>query len=795
MEPIIKETRWDKGMEKAVWEKWKSEKTYSFNPKSNLPVYSIDTPPPYVNTPVHIGQATTYVLMDMFARFRRMTGNEVLFPLGLDRNGLPIEMAAEKKFGVRFAGMDRKKVLEYCESILKDASMASTETFLRSGISFNSWELGSKIGDVYYTDSPEYRALTQATFIDLWKKGLIYEDKRITNYCPGCRTTLADAEVDYEELPSTFNDVVFKVKETGEEIIIGTTRPELICTCAMVIFNPDDKRYKKLAGKTAVTPIFNKEVPLKAHPMAQIDKGTGLEMMCSAGDLNDIRFFREMRLDPVIAINIDGTMNEHAGVLKGLHVKKAREKMIELLKEKGLLVKQTKLLHRAPVCERSKDPIEFIALPEFYLKQLEFRPKMLEFAKKLNFIAPASRQIFVDWINSLSMDWPLSRRRYYATEIPLWYCKKCGEVIVPPKGKYYQPWREGPPVKKCTKCGGSEFRGEDRVFDTWFDSSISPLWILGYERHPDFFAKHTPCSVRPQGKEIIRTWLYYTVLKDFLLTDKLIFRDVWINYHIVDESGGKMSKSKGNVIDPAKVLDQFGAEPFRLWAAAEGNLDRKDFKCSFERIQGMEKTLTKLWNVARFISMYERKKKPAKLEPLDEWILHEMAELVKFARERYEEYDFHNPVTQTKNFLWEAFASHYMELVKNRAYNQDGKFSAAAQASALHTLHECLELILLVLAPVNPIITSILYEKLTGKDIHAQEFPEPPKAKKTAFTAQELMEMNGAIWKAKKDAGKSLKDPLASLTVPEKFKSIEADLRITHGVGKLSYGEKIAVEV
>jgi valyl-tRNA synthetase len=795
MEPVISETRWDKAMEKQVWEKWKSERAYAFDSKSKKPVYSIDTPPPYVNTPVHIGQATTYVLMDMFARFRRMTGHEVLFPLGLDRNGLPIEMAAEKKFGVRFAGMERRKVLEHCESILREASTASTETFLRSGISFNSWELGPKIGDVYYTDSPEYRALTQATFIDLWKKGLIYEDNRITNYCPGCRTTLADAEINYEELPSTFNDVKFRVKETGEEIIIGTTRPELICTCAMVIFNPADKRYKKLEGKTAVTPVFNKEVPIKAHPMAQTDKGTGLEMMCSAGDLNDIRFFREMRLPPVIAINIDGTMNGHAGVLKGLHVKKAREKMIELLREKGLLVKQKKMLHRAPVCERSKDPIEFIALPEFYLKQLEFRPKMLEFAKKLNFFAPASRQIFTDWVNSLTIDWPLSRRRFYATEIPLWYCKKCGDVIVPQKGKYYQPWKEASPVKKCPKCGCSEFRGEERVFDTWFDSSISPLWILGYERHPDFFAKHRPCTLRPQGKEIIRTWLYYTVLKDYLLTNELIFRDVWINYHIVDESGGKMSKSRGNVIDPKDVLDRFGAEPFRLWAAAEGNLEKKDFKCSFERIQGMEKSLTKLWNVARFISMYERKKKPAKLEPLDEWILHETAQMVKFARKRCESYDFHNPTVMAKNFLWETFASHYMELVKNRAYNQDGKFSSDAQASALYTLHECLDLLLKLLAPVTPIITSILYEKLRGRDIHAEPFPEPPKAKKPAFSSAELMELNGAIWKAKKDAGKSLKDPLKSLAVPEKFKCIEADLKLAHGVQKMAYSGKTAVEV
>ncbi len=795
MEPIIKETRWDKAMEKPVYEAWKSGKRYAFSRKSAKPVYSIDTPPPYVNTPVHIGQATTYVLMDMFARFRRMTGWNVLFPLGLDRNGLPIEMAAEKKFNIRLAGLPREQAMKYCESILKEASLASTETFLRSGISFNSWELGAGIGDVYYTDSPEYRSLTQATFIDLWKKGLIYEAERITNYCPGCQTSIADAEIEYAEKPTNFNDVKFKVKETGEEIIIGTTRPELICTCAMVIFNPEDKRYKKLEGKSAITPVFGKEVPIRAHPMAQMDKGTGLEMMCSAGDLNDIRFFREMKLEPAIAIDKDGTMNRHAGILKGLHVKKARQKITELLKEKGLLVKQAQVVHRAPVCERSKDDIEFIAMPEYYLKQLDCKEKMLKFAKDMNFFAPASRQIFVDWINSLSIDWPISRRRFYATEIPLWYCRKCGEVIVPPKGKYYQPWKESPPVKACPKCGSRDFRGEERVFDTWFDSSISPLWILGYERHDDFFRKRTPCSLRPQGKEIIRTWLYYTVLKDYLLTGKLIFKDVWINYHIVDEKGNKMSKSRGNVIDPKDVLDRFGAEPFRLWSAAEGNLEKKDFKCSFERIQGMEKTLTKLWNVARFISMFERKERPKRLEPLDEWILHEVSELAKYSRKHFEKYDFHNPVTRTKNFIWETFASHYMELAKNRAYNQTGRFSVEQQASALYALHECLDVLLKLLAPVLPFITESLYRQLRKKDIHAEQFPEPVKAKKQPFSAAELMEMDGIIWKAKKDAGKSLKDGLELLVIPEKFKPIEADLKLAHGADKIEYGEAVKVEI
>ena len=327
------------------------------------------------------------------------------------------------------------------------------------------------------------------------------------------------------------------------------------------------------------------------------------------------------------------------------------------------------------------------------------------------------------------------------------------------------------------------------MFDTWFDSSISPLWILGYERHPDFFSKNPQCSLRPQGKEIIRTWLYYTVLKDYLLTDKLIFKDVWVNYHIVDENGIKMSKSKNNMIDPKLVLDRFGAEPFRLWAAAEGNLDSKDFKCSFERIQGMDKTLTKLWNVARFISMFERKAKPKKMEPLDEWIISEVGGLAKNAKKQFSAYDFHNPVTDVKNFIWETFASHYMELVKNRAYNQEGKFSAEQQASALYALHECLEMLLKMLAPVLPFITESLYMQLKGKDIHAEEFPEPLKAKKPAFKTDELLALNSMVLKTKKDAGRSLKDPLKLLTIPESMKPIEADLKLAHGAARIAYGE------
>ncbi len=806
MGPKIKSKRWSRDIEDKISSKWEKRWPYGFDEKSKRPVYSIDTPPPYVNTPVHIGQATTYVLMDMFARFRRMTGHNVLFPLGLDRNGLPIEMAAEKRFGRKLTSLPRKEAIGLCYRILEEASMASVDSFRRLGISFNSWKKGNGIGELYETDSPDYRSLTQETFIDMLKKGLIYEDDRVNNFCPGCQTTLADAEINYENRAGFYYNVRFRVKETGEDIIIATTRPELICTIGMVIFNPKDRKHRHLEGKTAVAPLFRREVPIKSHPSAEMDRGTGIMMVCSFGDLADIRFFREENIEPIVAINKDGTMNRHAGFLEGLGVKEARRKVVEELEKSGLIVERIPTSeHRTPICERSRDAIEFINMPEFYVRQVEFRKDMKKLAKKMSFFAPRSRQILLDWIDSVSIDWPISRRRFYATEVPLWYCRKCGEKIIPPRGRYYQPWKEKPPREseglrngKCAKCGSENFRGEDRVFDTWFDSSISPLYILKYHKDPKgFFGKSRPCSLRPQGKEIIRTWLYYTVLKDWLLTGKVIFRDVWINYHILDEKGKKMSKSMGNVIDPQDVLKRFGAEPFRLWTATEGNLEKTDFRCSFQRIEGAGKTLTKLWNVSRFISMFPApKSKPRKLCALDEWIISEIDRIVKDAGKRYERYDFHNPAAKMKNFVWETFASHYIELVKQRAYNQEGKFTKGEEDSARYTLHHVLDRIMLVLAPVLPFLTYSVYSDLRGRDIHSEDFPEPDGRllKRRGFGADDVTAFNSVVWKAKKDRGLSLREGLAEVTVPEKLKPAEKDIMATHGIKKVKYGKKLSVK-
>ncbi|MBI4449287.1 valine--tRNA ligase [Candidatus Woesearchaeota archaeon] len=791
----LAEKAWTKEMEQQIYDSWKQNKIYSFDPKTKKKIYSIDTPPPYVNTPIHIGHATTYSLMDMFARYKRMMGYEVLFPLGLDRNGLPIEMAAEKKSGKKFTMYSREEFLELCKKVLEESSAETTDSFLRLGISFNSFEQGSGVGDVYLTDSPFYRALTQATFINMWKKGLIYEAERTNNYCPGCRTTIADSEIDYKDENSLFTDVTWKIAGSSETIVIGTTRPEFLCSCEMVIYNPEDARYKHLEGKHAIVPLYGKEVPIKAHPFAQMDKGTGLVMMCAFGDYTDIRFFRDEKLTPRISIGLDGRMNDHAGAYKGLKVKEARAKVLEDLKTAGLIVAQRQITHHTPICERSKDTIEFIGMSEFYVKQMDHKDRMRELAQKLKWYAPESKQILMDWIDSVSIDWPISRRRYYATEVPLWHCKKCREPVLPSPGKYYQPWREKCPIATCPTCSGRDFEGETRVFDTWFDSSISPLYILKWGSDTAFFTKAKPCTLRPQGKEIIRTWLYYTLLKCYHLTGECIFSDTWINYHVLDEKGVKMSKSLGNVIDPHVILEKYGAEPFRLWCAVEGNITTTDLRCSFERIEGAGKTIHKLWNVAKFVAAFPEVKGKVELLETDKWIITELDTIIHAARDGYERYDFHNPSLLLRNFLWETFASHYLELVKARAYNTEGKFRLAEQNGALHTLNYALDVILRLWSPVMPMLTSRIYTELRGKDIHSEKMVEVHGKHTTTLVGSEIAELNSTIWKAKKDKGLSLKATIKELSLPEKFKTIEKDLTAAHGVEKIEWTKEFGIKI
>ncbi|MEM1550754.1 MAG: valine--tRNA ligase, partial [Candidatus Bathyarchaeia archaeon] len=765
---------------------------YRFDENSHKEIFSIDTPPPYVNTPIHIGQAYTYVWMDIFARYKRMNGYNVLFPIGLDKNGLPVEVQAEKTFGIVMHETPREEFIARCKQLLKESGDISLEIFKRLGLSCNSWDLEYRIGGRYETDDSEYRRLTQETFIELWKKGLIYEDEKVTNYCPVCRTTISDAEVEYEEEETLLNYIKFRVQESGEEIIIATTRPELLCTCKIVLFNPSDERYQYLEGKNAIVPVYGHVVPIIPHPYAKPEFGSGLVMICSFGDYSDIRILRELDIKPTFAINERGKMNENAGRYAGLKVEEARRCIIEDLKAQGLIVKQEKILQRRPLCWRSKNPIEFIPMREFYLKQVEFKGEMLRLANKMRFFAPESKQILIDWINSLDIDWVISRRRYYGTEIPLWYCRTCGYTYVPEPGRYYQPWREKPPIDRCPQCGGMEFRGEERTFDTWFDSATSEVYILGYLWNKEFFQKNFPCSLRPQGKEIVRNWLYFAILKSFLLFGKEPFKNVWVHMHVVDEHGRKMSKSLGNIIDPQDIIKTFGSEAFRIWSALEGNITKGDIRCSFERIRGTSKFLTKLWNIARFISSFPQVERDYELAPLDRMILAKINEAVSECRRGYEEFNAFQVATAIRLFTWNIFADHYIEAVKSRAYNKDKIFNVKNQRGAWYTLHQCLKIILKLLAPICPFITETIWLELYSKEsIHVQQFPEERTEWRDNIVSliPKFIEFNNAIWQYKKRYNVALSQELnAVIYAPPELEPLKDDLRAMHRIRVLKFG-------
>ncbi|MCD6403011.1 MAG: valine--tRNA ligase [Candidatus Aenigmarchaeota archaeon] len=772
--PVIEEKRWNPELERVVWQEWQSKKIFKFNLNTNKKIFVIDTPPPYPSgRPWHIGAAAHYSQIDMIARTARMKGFEVFFPIGIDRNGLPVEIYTEKKYGISIHKTPREEFIKLCQTALDDLEAEMIGIMKTMGLS-------GDFDNYYRTDSEEYRKLTQATFIILWKKGLIYEATRPNNYCPVCKTTIADAEVEYKEFPTQLVYIKFKVKETGEDLVIATTRPELLCSCQAVIVNPQDERYKHLHGKHAIIPIYEREVPIIPHPSAKMEFGTGAVMICSYGDYTDVMLFRELGLKEIIAIDVDGKMTENAGKYAGLSIQEARKKIIEDLEKAGLVVKKEQIMHRTPTCERSKNPIEIIPMKEYYLKQLDFKEKMLKLAKKIKFHPEAHRQLLINWIKSITIDWPISRRRVYGTEIPVWYCKKCGKPNVPEPGKYYRPWKEDPPFKKCQHCGAEEgFVGDTRTFDTWVDSSISPLFITGFLRDDELFKKTYPTSIRPQAKDIIRTWLYYTLLRCYQLTEKIPWEHAWIMGYGVDEKGEKMSKSKGNVIDPFPVLEKYGADAFRFWAASEATLG-SDFRCSEQRIQNALKFLTKLWNVARFISSFPIVEEKPELTASDEWILSEVNKLIDACMEGYDDFNFYIPANRLREFVWNVFASHYIEMVKKRAYGEG--FSEEEQKAAWYTLHQVLKTVLLLFAPIIPFMTDFVWKKLYGKEsIHLQTFPGKFDVKDYTELTEKLIEFNSKVWGEKKARNLSLKDEI-EVEVPEELKPFEKDLVAMHNI-------------
>jgi len=770
MEPKITEKAWNPELEKQILKQWQEEKIYQFTPTENN--FTIDTPPPYPSgRPWHIGAAAHYSQIDMIARTARMAGKNVYFPIGIDRNGLPVELYTEKKHNIRMRETERGEFLKLCREALDDLEAEMILIMKNLGIS-------GDFSNYYRTDSEEYRALTQSTFIELWKKGEIYLANRPNNYDWVSGTTIADAEITYEDLPTKLVYMKFKIKDTDKEIIIASTRPELLCACKTIIVNPEDERYSEFVGKKIIVPITNQEVELRTHHSAKQEFGSGAVMVCSYGDQNDVALFRELELGEIVAIGLDGKMTDAAGEYKGLKPKQARTKIIEDLENNGLVDKIEEIVHRTPVSERSKTPIEIIPMEEYYLKQKDSLEKMKKLGQEITFYPSMHKQILMNWLESINIDWPISRRRFYGTEIPIWYCKKCSKPHIPEPGKYYKPWSENSPISKCTECDSTEFVGEERTFDTWMDSSVSPLFVTKFNKDPDFFNKVYPTSIRPQAKDIVRTWLYYTLLRCDQLTGQKPWSEAWIMGYGLDEKGMKMSKSKGNAIDPLPVIEKLGADTFRFWSASEIN-HGYDFRCNEQKIESTKKFLSKLWNVSRFLSSFPVIKSGTPNET-DKWILGELNKLVKECKKGYDEYNFFVPAIAIREFTWNIFAAHYIEMVKGRAYGIG--FSDEERDGAIFTLHKTLSTILKLLAPITPFITDHLWRTLySAESIHKEKQANPEDVEENAEMTDAIVEFNSKVWNEKKNQNLSLKDSFA-FPIPENLEPFKKDLKSMHNL-------------
>jgi len=769
-EPRLAAKNWDIAFEAEVRALWEKEDLYAFRPESGKPVYVIDTPPPYPSGELHPGQTIGYALIDMIARAQRMSGKAVLFPMGLDRNGINIERTVERKYRKPLHTWDRAEFIEKCRQEITTIGEGILQIFRRMGMTMD-------LARTYYTDADDYRAFSQGVFLELYAKGLCYRGERPTFYCVACETPLAEADILYEEVPSSLTWIRFPL-DGGGSVTIATSRPELLPACRTVIVHPGDARWASVIGRTAQVPLFGQTVTVRGHPEAKPEFGTGAAMICSYGDMVDVRLFRELRLEPVRAIDEKGRMTAAAGPYAGESVEAARGRIVADLQAQGLVEKIEKTQHKTPICERSRTPVEFLSMEAWYLKQLEFRGDLRRMAAEMEFHPPRHRQLLLDWIDALSIDWPISRRRYYHTEIPLWYCRSCGEVLAPEPGPYYRPWRDPAPFEKCPTCGGTAFRGEDRVFDTWMDSSVSNLFVTRRGSDDAFFAANFPTHLRPQGREIVRTWLYYTTLKNWLVLRAKPFQHVFIHGLGLAADGRAMHRTLGNYIPAVHLIEKYGADALRFFGASESG-SGEDFRISEQKIGGAQKFLSKLWNVARYISSFEDfgdGTLRGALRETDLWILSELDDVIAVCRQSYEDLNFFVAANRVREFVWNVFAPHYVEMAKARAY--------AGSKDAQWTLHAVFRDVLRLLAPIIPHATDRIWREMYGGSVHAEDFPKA-RGWDDAFRGltSKLVDFNSQVWKEKKERGLSLKDPLPGLAVPEELRPFAEDLARMHHLG------------
>ena len=761
------------GLEDKWIPRWEADEVYRLDrSRARADVYSIDTPPPTVSGSLHVGHVFSYTHTDVIARFQRMRGKAVFYPMGWDDNGLPTERRVQNYYGVRcdpslpydpsFTAPDqppkhpisisRPNFIELCKRLTAEDEKAFERLWKHLGLSVD-WSM------TYSTIDARAQRSSQISFLRLLKRGLAYQVEAPTLWDVDFLTAVAQAELEDRELSGAYHRIKFAVAsgtsvaqvgsglsrttEFSRTVEIETTRPELVPACVALVAHPDDGRYQALFGKEVLTPLFGARIPVKAHPLADPAKGSGIAMICTFGDITDVTWWRELNLPVRAVIQADGTLRpltwgapgwesvdsvraqRYYDGLQRLSVSKARAKIVDQLRQSGDLVGELRpITHAVKFYEKGDRPLEIVTSRQWFIKTIEFREALLARGRELKWHPPYMRARFENWTNGLTGDWCVSRQRFFGVPFPVWY--PVGAAGRVEHERPIAPCEEQLPIDPSTDVPEG-YRGDERgqpggfvgdpdVMDTWASSSLTPQIACGWPEDPALFERTFPMDLRPQGHDIIRTWLFDSVLRAHLEHGSLPWSNAAISGWVLDPDRRKMSKSKGNVVTPMALLEEHGSDGVRYWAAS----GRPGTDTAFDpnQMRVGRRLAIKLLNASRF-ALASAAPQGEITAPVDRAILRSLAALVDEATRDLEGYDYARVLQRTEEFFW-RFCDDYLELVKGRRYGEQGAEGATSANSALVA---ALSVLLRLFAPFLPFVTEEVWSWWKDGSVHAASWP------------------------------------------------------------------------
>ncbi|AAT43117.1 valine--tRNA ligase [Picrophilus oshimae] len=684
-------------MENKWKDYWFNNDVFKFRPGNKI--FIIDTPPPTVSGKMHMGHAYSYPHQDFMARYMRMKGFSVYYPWGFDDNGLPTERYVEKERHVTIRNTPLDEYIKICREASRDAEKILLKNWYDLGLSCD-------FKNYIETSSDFSTRISQELFIDLVLNNRAYRAEAPVIRCPTCNTAISQIDMKDTEIDT---DLVY-INFSGIEI--ATTRPELLGACVALVVNPNDPRYKKIINSEVVVPLYNYTVRIISDDSIDMNFGTGAEMLCTFGDQHDLELWR--KYNPGTRIIIKNDLIDDGIIIKGLSVKEARKEIIKKLKENNYLIKTERIKHSVNTHERCGTPVEIIISKQWYIKDLDIKDELLDLGNRIEWIPDYMKTRYQNWVSGLKWDWCISRQRYYGIPFPVWYCKDCGGIVLADKSELPVDPRLSGTNKRCS-CGSGNLEPETDVMDTWATSSISVTLYLMHINSMNLY----PADVRFQGHDIITSWAFTTILRSYLHYRDVPWKKIFISGNVYDPYGEKMSKSKGNIIEPSTIIEKYGADALRFWAST--TMPGENIKIREQDLVRGRKTVIKLYNSARLVLMLSDNIKGSMdniISQVNRWILTKFEKTLKNVTELMDGYYFSRARSELDNFFWNIFCDNYLEIIKSEIKRYPEETAAVSRF--------LMENIIKMYSPIMPFITEELYHEF-NKDslsVSLEKYPE-----------------------------------------------------------------------